>query len=113
MSVKITDYPAAAEGRPVTEAHARVCAERGHATWTRDGQASGVCPRCGDERAALATPLTPDYVGTMRHECPNCRRPGAIREDVCRADDGTITSHVYYCQWVGCDWQIDTVVFPR
>jgi hypothetical protein len=41
------DYPAT-EGRTVTEAHARICAERGHATWTVDGTDTGRCPRCGE-----------------------------------------------------------------
>jgi hypothetical protein len=35
-------------GRPVTEAHARVCHDRGHAVWTINGRPQGVCPRCGE-----------------------------------------------------------------
>ena len=41
-------------GDVVTERHARICRERGHATHTVDGVDSGICPRCGDvKRAAL------------------------------------------------------------
>lgn len=35
-------------GDVVTEAHAQICADRGHATWTVDGEDKGICPRCGD-----------------------------------------------------------------
>lgn len=47
-----TDYPALTGG-VVTEAHARVCRERGHATHTvarPDGVRvwTGICPRCGE-----------------------------------------------------------------
>jgi predicted RNA-binding Zn-ribbon protein involved in translation (DUF1610 family) len=47
MNVPSLDFPAL-EGRVVTEAHSRVCTERGHATHTIDGVSSGSCPRCGD-----------------------------------------------------------------
>lgn len=40
------DYPAI-DGRPVTEAHARICREEGHTTYVRDGVDMGTCPRCG------------------------------------------------------------------
>lgn len=43
------DFPAA-DGRPVTEAHARYCADRGHAAHVINGVTSSICPRCGDER---------------------------------------------------------------
>jgi NADH pyrophosphatase NudC (nudix superfamily) len=46
-TVSPLDMPAL-NGRGVTEAHARICAARGHATHTRDGVDTGVCPRCGD-----------------------------------------------------------------
>lgn len=42
-----TDFPALA-GRVVTDAHARICAEYGHATHTVDGRDTGSCPRCGE-----------------------------------------------------------------
>lgn len=42
-----TDFPALVDG-VVTEAHARVCRERGHATWTIDDEVQPHCPRCGD-----------------------------------------------------------------
>lgn len=35
-------------GRTVTTAHTALCAERGHATHTRDGVDTGTCPRCGE-----------------------------------------------------------------
>lgn len=35
-------------GGVVTERHARVCRERGHARHTVDGTDTGLCPRCGD-----------------------------------------------------------------
>lgn len=43
----VTDYPAL-NGQPVTERHARICREQGHATHTVDGADSGTCPRCGE-----------------------------------------------------------------
>jgi hypothetical protein len=50
------DFPAL-DGRPVTEAHARVCREQGHAAHTVNGRPTGVCPRCGHvaELASLVT----------------------------------------------------------
>ncbi len=45
--IKPNDF-AALEGRTVTEAHATICRERGHATYTKDGVPSTSCPRCGD-----------------------------------------------------------------
>lgn len=41
------DYPAL-NGDPVTERHARICREVGHATYVVDGVKQDVCPRCGD-----------------------------------------------------------------
>jgi uncharacterized Zn finger protein (UPF0148 family) len=38
---------AALDGRVVTEGHAKHCAEHGHATYTKDGEESPICPRCG------------------------------------------------------------------
>lgn len=43
----MTDFPAL-NNEPVTERHARICREQGHATHTVDGVDTGVCPRCGD-----------------------------------------------------------------
>jgi hypothetical protein len=45
-NISRTDFPAL-DGRAVTEAHDRICAERGHARHTRNGKDSGLCPRCG------------------------------------------------------------------
>lgn len=44
-------YPAL-NGGVVTERHARICRERGHALWTLDGKDTGICPRCGDVKGA-------------------------------------------------------------
>lgn len=75
MSVRITDYPAA-EGRPVTDAHARMCAERGHATWTRDGRDSGTCPRCGEvDEDALADNPVIDYEDDDQADAEDDERP--------------------------------------
>jgi hypothetical protein len=38
----------ALNGQTVTEFHARICREQGHATHTVDGRTSGTCPRCGE-----------------------------------------------------------------
>lgn len=45
--VSALDYPAL-DGRGVTQAHARYCADHGHATHTVDGTPTGTCPRCGE-----------------------------------------------------------------
>jgi hypothetical protein len=42
-----TDYPAL-YGEPVTERHARICREEGHAAHLINTRDTGVCPRCGD-----------------------------------------------------------------
>lgn len=57
--VSMMDFPAL-EGRPVTEAHMRVCRERGHASHQVAGESTstGVCPRCGEVTAT----------------CPRCER---------------------------------------
>ncbi|MBB5833426.1 hypothetical protein [Kribbella italica] len=44
---RMREMPALA-GEVVTEFHARICREVGHATHTVDGIDQGVCPRCGD-----------------------------------------------------------------
>lgn len=38
----------ALNGGVVTERHARICREQGHASHSVDGKDTGVCPRCGD-----------------------------------------------------------------
>lgn len=48
------EYPAL-NGEVVTEAHARICRERGHATYTQDGIESDFCPRCGVRKLIDAT----------------------------------------------------------
>ena len=47
MTTTAHSFPAL-NGQPVTERHARMCAERGHASHTVNGQPTGTCPRCGD-----------------------------------------------------------------
>jgi hypothetical protein len=56
------DFPAV-NGGVVTEAHAALCHERGHAAHTVDGKASPVCPRCGDWRTA--SKLTGKMISTL------------------------------------------------
>lgn len=41
------DFPAA-KGGIVTEGHAQVCRNEGHATYTINGEPAGYCPRCGE-----------------------------------------------------------------
>jgi hypothetical protein len=53
-------YPALT-GAVVTEAHARICAERGHATHLVNGIDSGVCPRCGEVTDLAPAPATTHY----------------------------------------------------
>ena len=43
----MSDFPALT-GDVVTERHARICREIGHATHTVEGVPSGICPRCGE-----------------------------------------------------------------
>lgn len=57
MTIKLTTYPALT-GDPVTEGHARMCREQGHATHTIDGVVQPRCPRCGD----LATTTTLEWL---------------------------------------------------
>lgn len=51
----VSAFPALTGG-VVTEAHAKICAERGHATYRADGVGSGSCPRCGDVTVAAQSP---------------------------------------------------------
>lgn len=50
MDDTTNDFPAVT-GRTVTERHARICRENGHATHTVNGADSGLCPRCGEVTA--------------------------------------------------------------
>lgn len=45
--VSLMDYPVP-YGRPVTEAHAKICRERGCVTYVKNGMDMGFCPRCGE-----------------------------------------------------------------
>lgn len=56
---------------------------------------------------SLTTPKTPDYVGTLRHECPRCHRPAAIRRLILRDDWWNIISDVDYCEWADCNWEAE------
>lgn len=55
----------------------------------------------------IATPLTPDYAGSLRHQCPKCHRPAAVRRLVRRDAEWNVTEDVDYCEWSDCDWQDD------
>lgn len=50
------DFPAL-DGRPVTQAHADICASRGHATHRVAGIDQQVCPRCGESTTEPFGPL--------------------------------------------------------
>lgn len=69
------DYPAIT-GDTVTERHARICRESGHAIWIRDGIPAPFCPRCGDVAGrdtweAASTPIvTRDRYGTRAYVWP-------------------------------------------
>lgn len=60
---KPNDFPAL-NGETVTEGHARVCRERGHATHTVDGEPMPRCPRCGELREP-AEPAAPTHVAAF------------------------------------------------
>lgn len=45
--VSLIDFPAV-DGRVVTEAHAKICRERGCSTYVKNGMDMGFCPRCGE-----------------------------------------------------------------
>lgn len=45
--VSLIDFPAV-DGRPVTQAHAKICRERGCSTYVKNGMDMGFCPRCGE-----------------------------------------------------------------
>lgn len=60
-------------GEPVTEWHANLCRERGHASHTVDGVASLSCPRCGE----VVTPETREVVPAR------CAAHPAFEADYC------------------------------
>lgn len=45
--VSLIDFPAV-DGRVVTEAHAKICRDRGCSTYVKNGIDMGFCPRCGE-----------------------------------------------------------------
>jgi hypothetical protein len=45
--VSLMDYPVP-YGRPVTQAHVKICRERGHVSYVKNGMDTGICPRCGE-----------------------------------------------------------------
>lgn len=53
----------------------------------------------------LETPQTPDYVGTLRHECPKCHRAAAVRRLTFCDEQGNVVSDVDYCGWSDCGWE--------
>jgi hypothetical protein len=52
-AVALNDFPAV-DYRPITEAHVKICADRGHASYVINNVDQGFCPRCGD--------FTPEYL---------------------------------------------------
>lgn len=48
MSARIALEMPALNLEVVTQAHANICAERGHATHTVNGEIQPHCPRCGE-----------------------------------------------------------------
>lgn len=53
----------------------------------------------------LTTPKTPDYAGTLRHECPRCHRAASVRQLVLRDDSWNVVSEADYCERVECGWK--------
>ena len=53
------------------------------------------------------TPLTPDYVGNLRHQCPQCDRSAALRVLVRGGAHDRDGHRTYYCEYIGCDWASD------
>jgi hypothetical protein len=45
--ISLMDYPVP-YGRPVTQAHVKICQTRGHVSYVKDGIDQGICPRCGE-----------------------------------------------------------------
>jgi hypothetical protein len=52
-TISLMDYPVP-YGRPVTEQHTRICAERGHVSYVNNGVDTGICPRCGENKNGSA-----------------------------------------------------------
>lgn len=77
MTAHALDFPAL-NGQPVTEAHAQVCRERGHATHTVDGVDSGTCPRCGE----VLDPH-PAHDHGRATTCPGVETPAHLRPEAC------------------------------
>jgi hypothetical protein len=46
LKVSHFDFPVP-DGRTVTQAHVKICAQRGHGYYVKDGVDQGICPRCG------------------------------------------------------------------
>lgn len=61
----VLDLPAA-DGRPVTEAHVKLCRELGHLRWTRDDRDRGICPRCGAVTVPAEQVAAIDLLGRAR-----------------------------------------------
>lgn len=99
------DYPAA-EGRTVTEGHAQLCRERGHATTIRDGVDQGVCPRCGEVTAPNGGPLSLDEQVSAFHDAHN-RDDGHDVRRMWRTDnrDGERTPTYLFC--LTCNATVD------
>lgn len=57
----LLSYPAL-NGEVVTEAHATVCAEKGHATYKNGDKVEGWCPRCGEVTAPKVKSAAADLV---------------------------------------------------
>lgn len=51
------NFPAVS-GEVVTEAHVKICKERGHASYSKNGVEADFCPRCGDLRELPQIPAT-------------------------------------------------------
>lgn len=66
MMLESNAYPALT-GEVVTERHARICRERGHATHTVDGVDQGSCPRCGENTEEPA-PISPKFAEMVKLE---------------------------------------------
>ena len=54
-----TEFPFL-NGETVTERIARICQEKGHATYSINGQVTGICPRCGENTLSPNTTIEND-----------------------------------------------------
>lgn len=66
-----TSYPIT-DGTAVTDAHVRVCRERGHATYIVDGVVSDICPRCGEFTATEEAHNVYPHVPGSLFDCAAC-----------------------------------------